>query len=209
ANDFEYAWKRTLDVSGHYSDMFVTANVKNAQAILDEEMGSEDLGVEAIDENTLEVTLESPNPLFKQLLTFPTFFPLNEEFVEEAGEQYGTEADKVLFNGAFVLDSWEHDSGWVMKKNEDYWDADSVKLEEINVSVVKETSTLVNLWETDMLDRIELSAAYVDEYEDNDNFIVEKRPSIIFMRMNHNQEPFQNEKIRQAIEMSINKEGLA
>src|SRR5699024_9172608 len=108
ANDIEYAWKRTLDVSGHYSDMFGTANVKNAQAILDEEMGSEDLGVEAIDENTLEVTLESPNPLFKQLLTFPTFFPLSESFVEDEGEQYGTEADKVLFNGAFVLDSWEH-----------------------------------------------------------------------------------------------------
>src|SRR5699024_10962501 len=71
AKDCEYAWKRTVDVAGHYSDMFVTANVKNAQAILDEEMGSEDLGVEAIDENTLEVTLESPNPLFKQLLTFP------------------------------------------------------------------------------------------------------------------------------------------
>src|SRR5690625_7933069 len=90
ANDFEYAWKRTLDVSGHYSDMFVTANVKNAQAILDEEMGSEDLGVEAIDENTLEVTLESPNPLFKQLLTFPTFFPLYESRSEErrVGKEY-------------------------------------------------------------------------------------------------------------------------
>jgi len=208
ANDFEYAWKRTLDVSGHYSDMFVTANVKNAQAILDEEMGSEDLGVEAIDENTLEVTLESPNPLFKQLLTFPTFFPLYESFVEDEGEQYGTEADKVLFNGAFVLDSWEHDQGWVLKKNEDYWDAETVNIDKINVNIVKEASTGVNLWETDELDRVELSSSYVDEYESDDSYFTEERPSIVFMRVNHNEEAFQNEKIRKSLDMAIDKEGL-
>lgn len=208
AHDFEYAWKRTLEVSGHYSDMFVTANVKNAQAILDEEMDSEELGVKAIDESTLEVTLESPNPLFKQLLTFPTFFPLYESFVEDAGEQYGTEADKVLFNGAFVLDSWKHDQGWVLKKNEDYWDADSVKLDEVNVNVVKESSTAVNLWETDELDRVELSSSYVDEYQDDESYFTEERPSIVFMRVNHNEPAFKNENIRKAIDMAIDKEGL-
>src|SRR5699024_4277131 len=208
ANDFEYAWKRTLEVSGHYSDMFVTANVKNAQAILDEEMDSEELGVKAIDESTLEVTLESPNPLFKQLLTFPTFFPLYESFVEDACEQYGTEADKILFNGAFVLDSWKHDQGWVLKKNEDYWDADSVKLEEITVNVVKESSTAVNLWETGELDRVELSSSYVDEYEDDESYFTEERPSIVFMRVNHNEPAFKNENIRKAIDMAIDKEGL-
>ena len=208
AEDFEYAWKRTFEESGHYSDMFVTANIKNAQAIIDEEMEPDELGVEAKDENTLEVTLESPSPLFKQLLTFPTFFPLNESFVEEAGEQYGTEADKLLFNGAFVLDSWKHDQGWVLKKNEDYWDAETVELEEINVSVVKESSTAVNLWETEELDRVELSSSYVDEYGDDDSFLTEERPSIVFMRVNHNEEAFQNENIRKALDMAIDKEGL-
>jgi len=208
ANDFEYAWKRVFDVSGHYSDMFVTANLKNAQAILDEEKSPDDLGVEAIDENTLEVTLESPNPLFKQLLINPTFFPLNEEFVEESGKQYGTEADKLLSNGAFVLDSWEHDQGWVLKKNEDYWDADTVKLEEIDVSVVKESSTAVNLWETDVLDRVDLSSSYIDEYKNDDSYLAEERPSIVFMRMNHNDEAFQNENVRKALDMAIDKEGL-
>ena len=208
AADFEYAWKRTFEVAGHYSDMFITANVQNAQAILDEEMDPDELGVKAEDDQTLVVTLESPNPLLMQLLTFPTFFPQNEAFVEEAGEQYGTEADKILFNGAFVLDAWEHDQGWVLKKNEDYWDADAVELEEITVSVVKETSTAVNLWETGELDRIELSSSYVDEYESDEAFFVEERPSIVFMRFNHNDEAFQNESIRKAFDMSIDKEGL-
>src|SRR5699024_858874 len=109
-------------------------------------------------DQTLKVTLEDPSPIFKQLLTFPTFFPLNEDFVEDAGDDYGTEADKVLYNGAFVLDSWEHDKGWVMKKNPDYWDADEVELEEINVNVSDENSTQVGLRETEGCERIELSA---------------------------------------------------
>src|SRR5690625_2904087 len=119
AADFEYAWKRTFEVAGHYSDMFITANVKNAQAILDEEMDPDELGVKAEDDQTLVVTLESPNPLLMQLLTFTTFFQQNEAFVEEAGEQYGTEADKILFNGAFVLDAWRSEESRVLKKNED------------------------------------------------------------------------------------------
>src|SRR5699024_12473172 len=74
AHDFDYAWKRTFDEVGHYADLFVTANIKNAQEILDEEMDPDELGVEAKDDNTLVVTLESPNPLFKNLMAFPTFF---------------------------------------------------------------------------------------------------------------------------------------
>lgn len=208
AHDFEYAWKRTFEEVGHYADMFVTANIKNAQEILDEEMDPDELGVEAKDDNTLVVTLESPNPLFKNLMAFPTFFPQNQEFVEEKGDDYGTEADNVLFNGPFVLDSWEHDKGWVMKKNPDYWDAENVELDKINVNVVKDTSTLVNLWETGELDRIELSSSYVDEYKDDDSFVTEERPSIIFLRMNHNQEAFQNADIRKALDMSVDKESM-
>src|SRR5699024_6321927 len=98
------------------------------------------------------------NPLLEQLLTFPTFFPLNEDFVEEQGEDYGTEADKILSNGAFILDSWEHDKGWTLKKNPDYGDADSVELDEVSVIVIKAKSTVVNVLETSELDRIAFSS---------------------------------------------------
>src|SRR5699024_40731 len=79
----------------------------------------------------------------------------------------------------------------------------------INVNVVDDNSTLVNLWETGELDRIELSSSYVDEYEDDENFFVDERPSIIFMRMNHNLDEFKNENIRKAIDMAIDKDSMA
>src|SRR5699024_5662540 len=79
AQDFEYAWKRTFEEVGHYADMFVTASVENAQEILDEEKDPDELGVEAEDDHTLVVTLEKPNRILEQLLTFPTFYPLKSE----------------------------------------------------------------------------------------------------------------------------------
>src|SRR5699024_12686918 len=112
-------------------DMFVTASVENAQEILDEEKDPDELGVEAEDDHTLVVTLENPNPLLEQLLTFPTFFPLNGDFVEEQGEDYGTETDKILSNGALILDSWELDKGWTLKKK----DRKSTRLNSSHVSI--------------------------------------------------------------------------
>src|SRR5699024_62332 len=85
AQYFEYAWKRTFEEVGHYADMFVTASVENAQEILDEEKDPDELGVEAVDDHTLVVTLENSNKLLEQLLNFPKFFHFNEDFVYELG----------------------------------------------------------------------------------------------------------------------------
>lgn len=208
AHDFEYSWKRIFEVVGHYNVMFETAGIENASAIIDGEKSPDELGVVAEDDKTLVVTLEGPNALFTQLLTFPVFLPQNQAFVEEMGDGYGVEAENILFNGPFVLDSWQHDQGWTYKKNPNYWDADAVNVDEINVNVVKETSTGVNLWETEAVDRILLSSAYVDEFQSDESFNTEVRPSIVFMRFNHNLEQFQNANIRQAIDMAIDKKGL-
>src|SRR5699024_8276107 len=99
--------------------------------------------------------------------------------------------------------------GWVMKKNPDYWDADEVELEEINVNVVDDNSTLVNLWETGGLDRLELSASYLAEYEDDGNFFVDERTSIILTRMNDKLHELENKNIRKAIDMAIDKDSMA
>ncbi|TCT26507.1 oligopeptide transport system substrate-binding protein [Melghiribacillus thermohalophilus] len=207
AEDFEYAWKRVFEKAGSYNVMFETVGVKNASAILAGEKTPDELGVESLDEKTLQVTLEHPSPLFKQLLTFPTFFPVNQSYVEEMGEDYALEADNLVFNGPFVLADWKHDQGWTYKKNPDYWDQESVQMDQINVEVVKETSTAVNLYETEAVDRILLSSAYVENYKDSEDFISELRPGIVFMRFSHKDE-FANPNIRRAISLAIDKKGL-
>lgn len=209
ADDFVYAWQRIFKDTGHYAYMFETAKILNATKIINEEKPAEDLGVKAIDDKTLQVTLSSPNPLLPQNLTFPSFLPQNQEFVESQGDQYALDADNMLFNGPFLLSEWKHDQSWQYKKNPDYWDAEEVKLKEVNVFVVKESSTELNLWETGELDRVSLSAATVDQYLDDPNFSYVDDAEVRFLRFNHNLETLGNENIRRAIDMGWDKKAHA
>ncbi|PUB11666.1 peptide ABC transporter substrate-binding protein [Paenisporosarcina sp. OV554] len=208
AKDFEFAWKRVMKDNSPYAFMFVTAGIKNAEAILNAEKDADELGIKAIDEKTLEVTLEAANPLFQTLLTFPTFLPQNQKFVEEKGDQYALEADGILFNGPFKLVEWTHEQGWKYEKNEDYWDAKAVKLDNINVYVVKDPSTGTNLYETEKVDRVELSSALVDQYKDDENFQTLKESGLVFLRFNHKHPVLGNKDVRKAINMAIDKKGL-
>ena len=137
--------------AGAYNYMLVTAGIKNAEAIMNEEMDAAELGIKATGEITLEVTLESANPLFETLLAFPTFLPQNQKFVEELGDQYALEAENILANGPFKLVNWSQEQSWKLVKNEDYWDAGTVKIEEVNVFVVKDPSAGANLYETEKI----------------------------------------------------------
>lgn len=208
ANDFEYAWKRVMREAGPYNYMLVTAGIKNAEAIMNEEKDADELGVKAIDEKTLEVTLEAPNPLFETLLAFATFLPQNQAFVEEQGDQYALEAENVLANGPFVFSEWQQEQGWTLEKNEDYWDAENVKLDKAEFVVVKDPQSGANLYETEKVDRVKLTSSLVDQYQDNDGFTNEKASGIVFLRFNHNHEVLSNANIRRAVNMAIDRDGL-
>lgn len=208
AYDYEYSWKRTQEEVGYYAYSFANANILNAQEIMDGEMDPDELGIQAIDEKTLIVTLSEPNPLLDLSLAFPAFGPVNEAFVESAGDDYGQEYDKVLANGPFILSDWKHGQGWQLKKNEDYWNADKVTLEEVNVSVVKEESTAVNLYESGEVDLVTLSSSFIDKYQDDENFTSEDTATIRFLRFNHNHEALSDVNIRRALDMGWDKEAL-
>ena len=208
AQDFEYAWKRVMREAGPYNYMLVTAGIKNAEAIMNEEKDADELGVKAIDEKTLEVTLEAPNPLFETLLAFATFLPQNQAFVEEQGDQYALEAENVLANGPFVFSEWQQEQGWTLEKNEDYWDAENVKLDKAEFVVVKDPQSGANLYETEKVDRVKLTSSLVDQYKDNEGFTNEKASGIVFLRFNHNHEVLSNANIRRAVNMAIDRDGL-
>lgn len=208
AHDYEYSWKRTVGEAGYYAYSFANANVENAQEIMDGDADQDELGIEAIDDETLVVTLTEPYPLFELSLAFPAFGPINESFQKEAGEDYGQEHDQVVANGPFYISDWKHGQGWQFKKNEDYWNADEVMLEEVNVTVVKEESTAVNLYESGEIDLVELSAAFIDKYQDDENYTTENTAMIRFLRFNHNHEALGNVNIRRALDMGWDKESL-
>lgn len=208
AYDYEYSWKRTFKNVGYYTYSFANAKILNAQEIMDGKKSPDELGVKAKDDKTLVVTLSGPSPLLNYSLAFTAFFPVNKAFTESAGKAYGTEFDKAVYNGAFVLTEWRHNQGWHYKKNSNYPDADTVKLQDINVDVVKEESTDVNLYETGKVDLIEITSAFIDKYKADPNYSSQVTAGLHFLRFNHNNEYLSNKNIRRALDMAWDKQAL-
>ncbi|MFP7168789.1 peptide ABC transporter substrate-binding protein [Terribacillus sp. 7520-G] len=214
AHDFVYAWQRAInpDTGSEYGPYMMGGVIKNATAINQGEMDVSELGVKAVDDHTLEVQLEKPVPYFESLTTFPTFMPLNQKFVEEQGENYALEADNLLSNGPFKMTEWNHGSSMKFEKNDTYWDADAVQLEEINLQVVKDTATGVNLYDTGEVDRTSLTAEFVDQRINDEDYLAVPDMASWYLKLNQNRKgeetPLANINARKAIAQAIDKEGL-
>ncbi|MFF2752243.1 peptide ABC transporter substrate-binding protein [Psychrobacillus sp. NPDC058041] len=215
ANDFEYAWKRAMnpDMASEYGPFMMNGVIKNASAISEGKMDFNELGVKALDEKTLEVTLEKPIPYFLSLMSFGTFYPLKEEFVKAQGDNYAKNSESLLYNGPFTLTNWDGTGlTWKLVKNDQYWDKDTVKLTEINYDVVKENATAVNLYTNGEKDRTGLTGEYAMQYADDPEKIVQPDTSIFWFKFNQERlgkkSPLANKNIREAISKAFNKEDL-
>ncbi|AJK86217.1 MULTISPECIES: peptide ABC transporter substrate-binding protein [Lysinibacillus] len=213
AHDFEYAWKRAINPETQAIYSYLMLDIKNAANVQTEEdplYGKvEEIGIKAINDETLEVQLNAPIPYFISLTTYAPFFPLNKEFTESQGDQYALEAENMIYNGPFMMESWQHGQGWTFVKNESYWDKDTVKLTKITQKIVKDTATAVNLYEAGEIDTAELSSEYVAQYKDNPEYSTFLKPNTYFIRMNHENKYLSNLNIRKAIDMAWDKQGFA
>jgi oligopeptide transport system substrate-binding protein len=208
AADFVYSWQRAVNPATKSDYAYMLYPILNAEAINLEEKPLTDLGVKAIDEKTLEVTLANAAPYFKSLLSFPTFFPQQQKFVESQGDKYGLEFNTVLYNGPFKLTSWEHEVGWNYEKNANYWDKDIVKITKINVKVIKDSNTMVSLYENGEADRTGLIAEQVPKYKTRSDFGTIKDTSVFFLRYNQKNTVLANTDARKAISMAFDKTAL-
>ncbi|WP_336637149.1 peptide ABC transporter substrate-binding protein [Lysinibacillus fusiformis] len=213
AHDFEYAWKRAINPETQAIYSYLMLDIKNAANVQTEEdplYGKvEEIGIKAINDETLEVQLNAPIPYFISLTTYAPFFPLNKEFTESEGDQYALEAENMIYNGPFMMESWQHGQGWTFVKNESYWDKDTVKLTKITQKIVKDTATAVNLYEAGEIDTAELSSEYVAQYKDSPEYSTFLKPNTYFIRMNHENKYLSNLNIRKAIDMAWDKQGFA
>ena len=131
AKDFEFAWNRAASpaLAADYGYMFEV--VKGyAEMWADGAPADAKLAVTAVDDKTLEVTLNNAVSYWNELLAFPSYYPVREDVV--ANESWATDPASYVNNGAYTMTAWEHNSLVTLTKNENYVDADQVKMDEIN-----------------------------------------------------------------------------
>ncbi len=196
ANDFVYAWRRAIDEKSEYAYLFGTsgANIKNVQDVIDNEGDSSTIGITAVDDTTLVIELDSPCAFLKTLLAFPTFFPLDEAFVEEQGDDYATDVNHLLSNGAYVLSEWEVGTKISLVKNEDYYDADVVEIESLTINLAQDQSAAALQFDNGELDYCIISSSLVDTYKDTDEYSTISNGFLWYLYVNFENEYLANEK---------------
>jgi ABC-type oligopeptide transport system substrate-binding subunit len=155
ANDFEYSWKRTIspELAADYAYQFFgivgaeeyNSCKSNCDALKDK------VGVRALDAQTLEVKLTSPQPWFVQQVAHHSFLAVNQKAVEQHGDKW-TEAANIVTNGPFKLASWQHDSRIDLVKWPEWRKADEVSLQRVNGRMISDGTTAVQSFEAGEVD---------------------------------------------------------
>ncbi|WP_277630979.1 peptide ABC transporter substrate-binding protein [Atopococcus tabaci] len=209
AHDFVFAMQKLVNPDTGAAYSYLTETIVNAPEIMAGEKEPSELGVTANGDYEITFQLSQPTPYFEYLLAFSPFFPQNQEFVEEQGDRYGTSSDTVLANGPFTLENWDGTGlTWDLVKNENYYAADEVQLDEVNVQVIKETSTALNLFESGQVDNAHLTGQLVKQYADNEHLVVQPKARTAYVEFNWDNEYLQNDKLREALGLVINTEDL-
>lgn len=133
AADFVFAWRYALRPETASQYAFILYPLRNAEAIHRGELVAEQLGVRAVGERELVVEFARPCPYFLSLTAFMTYLPLREDSVQAWQRAYAADADKMLFNGPFVLSRWVHGAAITMQQNPYYWGRDQLGLTEIDI----------------------------------------------------------------------------
>lgn len=138
SKDYAYSLMRTLEPATAATYVQLIDMIKGAAAYNGGTGKKEDIGITTPDDNTLVITLDKPTPYFMNLTYFTLFMPQRQDMVEKNAKNYGADAGTLLSCGPFKLKEWVHDSKIVLERNENYYDKDKVKLNTVNIKVIKE-----------------------------------------------------------------------
>ena len=216
ANDFVYSWRRIIKNSGNYAYMIGSdgAGVKNADEIMAKQADGKDLtdadletlGITAKDDKTLVVELANPCPYFLDLMTFPCYYPQNQKFVEEKGDLYGSDADNMISNGAFVLKSWTKGSEATFVKNDNYYNKDAVKIDTLVMKLVQDPKTAAMAFDSKENDYCTINSELVDKYKTSESFEQFNEGYLFYLQLNFKNENIANANLRKALSYAIDRE---
>lgn len=211
ANDFVFAWKRACDpaVAAEYSFIF-TPYIKGGNAFFNGEGSRDDVAVVALDDKTLQVELNFPVPYFLAMTAFFAYQPVRQDIVEAHGEGWEKNVETCISNGPFKLGEYQSGSHVLMVKNENYWNADAVKLDGVKALMIEEQTTALNGYQAGEI-------AVMDDppneeiprlMAEDPNFKVAPRVGTYYYMFNVDAEPFNDVRVRKAFALAIDRKNI-
>ncbi len=209
AEDFAYAWKRVLNPETASSYAYQLYFIKNGENYNLGKAKEEDLGIKVIDDKTLEVTLENPTPFMMELFAFMTYMPVRKDVVEAHSEDWTQKPETYIGDGAFKMTEWNHNDSMTFVKNDNYWDAGSIKPDKLIFTMISEPSTELSAFEAGSLDFGD-NPPPADLARLKEEGVLKEYPllSTYAYVFNTKAAPFDNPKVRKAFSLAIDRKAI-
>ena len=206
ANDFVYAFQRLFDpaagAQGYYYD-FYTA-IAGAAAAASGDGSPQNVGVKALDDFTLQITLDHPQPTLPTLLALWPASPMRKDLIDQYGNAW-TDPGKLVGNGPFVLDSYSPEQEVVLKANPLYQASDKSTLKKLVYRIIPDDGVALIAYENGEIDMTSIPSADAKRYEGNPEQLRYSQLETFALQYNNTAAPFDNPLVRQAISRGIDR----
>ncbi|MHB2166161.1 peptide ABC transporter substrate-binding protein [Alsobacter sp. R-9] len=211
AGDFVFSFRRLLDpaTGAKYANILYT--LKNAEKVNKGQAKVEELGVKAVDDRTLEITLENPAPYFVAQLAHQTGLPLHPGSVQKHGKDF-VKPENWVSNGAFTLKSFVPNDKIVMTKNPNYREAGTVKIDQVNVFPIEDRAAGLRRFQAGEIHTYnDVPTDQIKFIRDNlkGQFKLAPYLGTYYFVFNTKKEPLNDVRVREALSMLIDREFLA
>ncbi|MCI8863470.1 MAG: peptide ABC transporter substrate-binding protein [Lachnospiraceae bacterium] len=211
ANDYVYSALRVLtpETTSQYVNM-ISDYVVNGQEFYDGTASAEDVGIKALDDNTLEFTLKASCPYFIDLVSMWVYFPVQQATIEANGDKWTASAEAYVSNGPFKITEMNMGESMVLEKNENYWNAENVTLEKLTFRYVLDTSTALTAYESGEVDGVRTvpSSDLARLKAENAGLVSTPNYGTVYYDINCSKEPYNNPLVRKALNLAIDREAL-
>ncbi|CAM3156406.1 peptide ABC transporter substrate-binding protein [Lactiplantibacillus plajomi] len=210
AQDFVTAWRRSVSSTSTSGYSYIYEGIKNAEQISAGKKPTSTLGVTAVNQHTLKVTLSRAMPYLDKMLTMPAFFPQDHKVVAKYGKDYGSTSQKMAYNGPFTVKGWNGtNDSWSLLKNKQYYAKKSIKLDKMTMQVVKDSTTAHNLFSQGKLDDAPVTGVTAKGVQSDKHLKHVKKAGTYYLRLNmQNNRALRNQNLRKALNLVLNKQSL-
>jgi oligopeptide transport system substrate-binding protein len=211
AADYVYGLRRTADPATGSVYASILAPIENAEAIVAGDKPPESLGVEALNDYTLQIRLKAPTPYLLGLLTHSTTYPLYRPAVEAHGDQF-THPGNAVTNGAYTIEEWVVASRIVLAANPRYWDAENVGVQRVEYYPIEDAASELKRYQAGELDWTgTVPIPSLDEIQKHIPDQLHSHPSLsnYYYGLNVTRPPFADApRLRRALSLAIDRETI-
>lgn len=206
AADFVYAWQRLVDPKTAADYCYMADIILNANEIMAGEMDKSELGVKAIDEKTLEITLHTACPYFEEIMAFPALMPIRSDIIEQYGDQWTFSPETYIGNGQYKMAEWSHNEFIKLVPSETYYDVDKLGPKVIKFALMDDTNAIYAAYRSGSLNFIqEVPVDEIPGLLSSGELKVHPYLGTYYCCFNTSKAPFDDVRVREAFSLVIDR----